>query len=238
MPTRSDDHDHLAWRLTAILLKLNQGEHVVIDRLAEEFGVHPRTIRRDLHERFAFLPLNKEGDGYRMDAAYLGKLTFADIERFAQLAGLSGLFPVLDAQFFRELFDSRIRDTFTVHGHHFEDISHRLADFRLIQQAIIRHQPLRFTYTKTDQTKTVRVHPYKLISHAGVWYLAATDGDQMKAYSLAKISALDPLPETFTPEQRWIDFLAEEESIWLNAKNQGRPIRWAPDNRTHDRIQQ
>ena len=55
MPSNADDHDRLAWRLTAILLKLNQGDHVAPEQLAEEFSVHPRTIRRDLHERFAAL---------------------------------------------------------------------------------------------------------------------------------------------------------------------------------------
>jgi len=140
MPSPSDDHDRLAWRLTAILLKLNQGERVIPEQLADEFGVHLRTIRRDLHERFAFLPLEKDRDGYRMEAAYLGKLTFTDTERFANLAGLQGLFPALDVQLFCELFDSRIQDTLAIHGHQFENVPARVADFRRLQQAILNHE--------------------------------------------------------------------------------------------------
>jgi len=34
MPDPSDEHDHLAWLLTAILLKLNQGARVIPDELA------------------------------------------------------------------------------------------------------------------------------------------------------------------------------------------------------------
>jgi hypothetical protein len=64
----------LAWRLTAILLKLNQGARVIPDELAAESGVHVRTIRRDLSERFAFVPLEKDGKGFRRDAAYQGHL--------------------------------------------------------------------------------------------------------------------------------------------------------------------
>ena len=218
MPPPSDDHDRLAWRLTAILLKLNRGERVVPDELATEFGVHPRTIRRDLHERFAFLPLEKDINGLRMDVAYLGKLSFRDIERFAGLAGLRGLFPALDAQFFRELFDSRIQDTFSVHGHHFEDVKARAADFRLLQQAILNRHVVRFDYTKGDNHKTVDVHPYKLISHAGVWYLAATDAGTIKAYALGKISTISVLEPQFTPEQHLLDMLEEEDGIWLNEK--------------------
>ena len=82
-------HDLLAWRLAAILQKLNQGEWVSVDGLAAEFEVHRRTIQRDLLERFAFLPLEKRDHRYALDPAYLGRITFRDIERFARLAGLA-----------------------------------------------------------------------------------------------------------------------------------------------------
>jgi len=214
----SDDHDRLAWRLTAILLKLNQGERVVPEQLAEEFGVHLRTIRRDLHDRFAFLPLKKEAGRYHLDPAYLGRLTFADIERFASLAGLQGLFPALDTQFFRELFDSRIQNTLTIHGNSFEDLGSRVHDFRTLQKAITRRHLVRFTYRKDSGTKSVEVHPYKLIHHGGIWYLAATDVGTIKAYALGKMDDLVMLEDTYVPEPHLLDMLQEEDSIWLNEK--------------------
>lgn len=218
MPSASDDHDRLAWRLTAILLKLNQGERVVPDRLAEEFGVHLRTIRRDLQDRFAFLPLLKDGSGYRLDPAYLGRLTFTDIERFASLAGLQGLFPATDTQFFRELFDSRIQNALAIHGTSFEDLGHRVQDFRALQRAITQRHIVRFVYHKDSESKTVDVHPYKLVHHGGIWYLAATDTGTIKAYALSKMSDIRVLDVTFTPEQHLLDMLQEEDSIWLNEK--------------------
>jgi predicted DNA-binding transcriptional regulator YafY len=218
MSASSDDHDRLAWRLTAILLKLNQGERVVPDDLAAEFGVHPRTIRRDLHERFAFLPLEKDANGFRMDAAYLGKLSFTDMERFAGLAGLRGLFPALDTQFFRELFDSRIQDTLSIHGSSFEDLGNRVHDFRTLQRAITQRHVVRFDYRKDNQSKTVDVHPYKLIHHGGIWYLAATDAGTIKAYALSKMDALSVLDDLFTPKPHLQAMLREEDSIWLNEK--------------------
>lgn len=211
MPSASDDHDRLAWRLTAILLKLNQGERIVPERLAEEFGVHLRTIRRDLQDRFAFLPLMKDGSGYRLDPAYLGRLTFADIERFASLAGLQGLFPVLDTQFFRELFDSRIQNTLAIHGTSFEDLGDRVQDFRTLQRAIAQHHVVRFVYRKDSESKTVDVHPYKLMHHGGIWYLAATDAGTIKAYALGKMDDLSMLESVFTPEQHLLDMLQEED---------------------------
>jgi len=218
MPSSSDDHDRLAWRLTAILLKLNQGERVVPEQLAEEFGVHLRTIRRDLHERFAFLPLEKDAGGYRLDPAYLGRLTFADIERFASLAGLQGLFPALDVQFFRELFDSRIQNTLAIHGNNFEDLGGRVQDFRTLQQAIAGRHRVRFVYRKDSETKSVEVAPYKLIHHGGIWYLAATDAGVIKAYALGKMDDLVRLEDTYAPEPHLLEMLHEEDSIWLNEK--------------------
>ena len=62
-----DNHDTLVYRLAQILVKLNQGEKLNRHSLATEFGVILRTIRRDLNERFADLPLQKVEGHYRLD---------------------------------------------------------------------------------------------------------------------------------------------------------------------------
>jgi predicted DNA-binding transcriptional regulator YafY len=48
-------HDTIAYRLSQILMKLNQGDHLDPAELAEEFGTHIRTIQRDLKVRMAYL---------------------------------------------------------------------------------------------------------------------------------------------------------------------------------------
>lgn len=211
-------HDLLAWRLCAILQKLNQGERLDVDRLAEEFGVHRRTIQRDLLDRFAFLPMEKNEGLFALDPAYLGRLTFRDIERFAGLAGLIGLFPALDTQFFRELFDTRLQETLSIHGPNYEDLQHRLNEFRLLQQAISQKRNVRFKYTKDISSKIVNVSPYRLINNSGIWYLAAVDADKPKAYAFGKISGLEVSESTFKTEQLITDMLDAEDSIWLNEK--------------------
>lgn len=52
----SDNHDTLVYRLAQMLVKLNQGEKLNPQALADEFGVNLRTIQRDLNVRFAYLP--------------------------------------------------------------------------------------------------------------------------------------------------------------------------------------
>lgn len=213
----SSGHDLLAWRLATILQKLNQGEKLSIDRLAEEFNVHRRTILRDLLERFAFLPLQKVDGLFCMEAAYLGRLSFKDIQHFAALANLQGLFPNLDQQFFRDLFDQRFQDTLIVHTHNYEDISQRGEDFRKLQSAVQQHQALRFQYKKgNEEGKQVEAKPYRMISHAGVWYLCAVNDHKLKSYAFAKISSITILDTYFEPDSETQKMLESDDSIWLN----------------------
>lgn len=116
-------HDTLVVRLAHILIKLNQGESLNPQELAEEFGVTLRTVQRDLNERFAYLPLLKTDNRYHLDPAFLGKLSTRDIERFAGLAGVRGLFPSLSDDFLRDIFDTRFQSVLLVKGHHYEDMA-------------------------------------------------------------------------------------------------------------------
>ena len=90
---RSTAHDTIAYRLTEILLRLNAGQALDPQQLADEFNVHPRTIRRDLNERFGFIGLEKKGDSYILPRTRLGTFSLQDVQRFASLAGLQGMAP-------------------------------------------------------------------------------------------------------------------------------------------------
>ena len=59
----NDIHDTLVYRLAQILIKLNQGEKLDPQALADEFGVTLRTVQRDLNERFAYRPLERSANG-------------------------------------------------------------------------------------------------------------------------------------------------------------------------------
>lgn len=210
-------HDLLAWRLAAILQKLNQGERLDPDELATEFNVHKRTIQRDLLERFAFLPLEREDGRFVLDQAYLGRITVNDIARFAGLAGLIGLFPALDTQFIRELFDSRLQDTLRIHGGSYEDIRSRRNDFRVLQEAISAHKQVSFNYrSQSGETKRVHVAPYRLVNHTGIWYLAATNDGKVKTYAFSRIGMPTTQDETFTSDPDIKAMLDGDDSVWFS----------------------
>ena len=61
--------------------------------------VNLRTIQRDLNVRFAYLGLVKADGRYQLDPIFSGKSQYHDIERFAALSGIRGLFPSLSDDF-------------------------------------------------------------------------------------------------------------------------------------------
>lgn len=217
----SNNHDTLVYRLAQILVKLNQGEMLDPQSLAEEFGVNLRTIQRDLNVRFAYLPLEKIKGGYRLDPAFLGKLSTRDIDRFAGLAGVRGLFPSLSDDFLRDVFDARIQSSFLVKGHHYEDIGGKEGLFRELEKAIVTHHQVSFSYAKAEGVKSYdALSPYKLINNKGIWYLAAQDAEKLKTFSFSKIGQLKILDTTFEAVPHIESQLVEEDGIWLSDQKQ------------------
>jgi len=213
----SDNHDTLVYRLAQMLVKLNQGEKLNPQALADEFGVNLRTIQRDLNVRFAYLPLQKTDGHYHLDPTFLGKLSTKDVDRFAGLAGVRGLFPSLSDDFLRDIFDARIQAAVMVKGHNYENMAGKEAAFRSLEQAIVGRQHIAFDYQKDAGLKSyIGVAPFKLINHKGIWYLAARDGEKLKAFSFAKIENLRILESRFPADPNIDRQLAEEDGIWLN----------------------
>ena len=213
----ANNHDTLVYRLAQILIKLNQGEKLDPMSLAEEFGVNLRTIQRDLNERFAYLPLQKTDGRYHLDPVFLGKLSSRDIERFAGLAGVRGLFPSLSDDFLRDVFDNRLQEAWLVKGHHYENLAGKEQQFKDLERAIAGRLQVAFDYQKLEGLKHYRpASPYKLVNHKGIWYLAALDGEKLKAFSFSKISNVAVLESAFPWSPEIDRRLAQEDGIWLS----------------------
>jgi predicted DNA-binding transcriptional regulator YafY len=212
-------HDTLAYRLSEVLTKLNQGQSLDPQALADEFGVNLRTIQRDLNVRFAGLPLIKTNGRYKMDEAHLGKLTMRDIERFAVFSGVSGLFPEMSGQFLKEVFASNARDAWLVKGHQYEDVRGHRAMFAALEQAIVEKRIVQFRYSKANGDAKLRsaVESYKLINQKGIWYLAAWDDGKLKSFAISRMAALMVDETTFTPRAHIEQDLASSDGIWLGS---------------------
>ena len=209
-------HETLVYRLAQILIKLNQGEKVIPQDLAEEFGVNLRTVQRDLNERFAYLPLIKEDGKYHLDHIFLGKLSTQDIKRFASLAGVKGLFPSLSNGFLSDIFDTRIQSALLVKGHNYENITGKETEFRRLEEAIIGQKNINFSYKKNDTVKKYSLaEPYKLVNHKGIWYLIAKDGDKLKTFTFTKIILVEQLDSQFNADTEVNRILEEDDGIWV-----------------------
>ncbi len=215
------NHDTLVYRLAQMLIKLNQGEKLDPLALADEFGVNLRTIQRDLNERFAYLPLQKTDGRYHLDATFLGKLSTKDVERFAGLAGVRGLFPSLNDDFLRDIFDSRVQDALLVKGHNYENLAGKEQQFKELEKAIIARQQVSFDYRKTEGVKHyATASPYKLLNLKGIWYLAAVDDEKLKTFSFAKLDHVKVLDSAFGWSKAVDDRLAAEDGIWFTETQQ------------------
>jgi predicted DNA-binding transcriptional regulator YafY len=94
----------------------------------------------------------------------------------------------------RSLLNAHIKNSSTllVQGPSYEDLGDKRDLFERLNQAIQERRLIAFTYQKDTGPKTyTAAEPYKLINHAGVWYLAAVDNGQMKAFTFSKIDGLN-----------------------------------------------
>lgn len=229
MSNRKTSAEKTLARLVEILRRLNEGERIDPKALVSEFGVNLRTVQRDLNERFGFLELEKKDGLYAINRARLGHLTLQDVQRFAGLAGLHGLFPRLSTEMLRDILDATRQSALLVRGHHHEDLGESEPAFHQLQQAILSQQVVSFEYRKPEGPKLVAgLRPYKLVSQGGIWYLAATDNGKLKSYAFTKIARLLVGPDTFTPDPAIHQVLAEEDSVWLNLHKTEVVLKVAP----------
>jgi predicted DNA-binding transcriptional regulator YafY len=211
-------HDTLAYRLSQILIKLNNGESFTIIELADEFNVNVRTIQRDIKERLSYIPIQKNGDYYSMESYALGKLNFEDIKNFATLSGIKSLYPLLSNEFITDILNAKLNKAYLIKNQGFEDTSHsQKAWFEQLSAAVVTQRPVSFNYTD----KLREVDPYKLINNNGIWYLLADEKGKLKNFTFSKIKQFDCKDDTkcFTPKKEFLEQIAKNDTNWFSKEN-------------------
>ena len=196
------------------------GHQLSIKDLASEFGVSTRTISRDFDRLNTYLPLLQDAENkrYYLEANYLGKIALKDIHNFAQLSGISHLYPSLDMSFLRELLDSRAQQIYCAKGYSFEDASQFKELFKIIGKAIQEQRQIGFVYKGEPRL----VQPYRLIHHHGSWYLAAVRKNQLRTYRISHIQLTHSPHEypKFIPNQNIVKLVEDDGSIWFGQDKQ------------------
>lgn len=190
-------HERLAYRLSDIIVRLNNGERLDIFELADMYKVSIRTLKRDFQDRLTVLDFSEAGPQfYRLNAKKIGYLDIADIKRFANFASVQDLLPKIDRQFFQE----QLNQSILVKGFAYEDISARTNEFKAINQAITNCQYIEFDYYKISGTGSKRHHlePYHLLNKNGIWYVVGCRHGQTRTFCFTQIANLQVNNKTFT----------------------------------------
>ncbi|MFV5403193.1 WYL domain-containing protein [Acinetobacter sp. 228] len=220
MKGNASTHERLAERLASILTKLNIGHQLNVQELAREFQVSTRTIERDFDRLNSYLPLIQDENTkrYYLEPSYLGRFKLQDIQNFAQLSGISDLYPTLDMSFIRELLDERANQVFSAKGYYFEDAKQFAEHFKLLAGAIYKRQQIELLYS--DQVQIIQ--PYRLIHHHGIWYLAGVIQGELKTYRLSQLQQVKLVfeAESFEHDSEVLKMLTDEDSIWFGRQKQ------------------
>jgi predicted DNA-binding transcriptional regulator YafY len=208
----SKEYDKISTRLAFILRKFNNGDKFTAQELANEFNVNIRTIQRDLNERLEWLPIKKEKDYYSLEFYALGKLTYQDIENFANISGIKSLYPKLTKNFIVDILNNKINKAFLVKSRSFENIDIKTEDFQKLSLSIIDNKQINCNYNDKNRT----LNPYKLVNNNGIWYLVASENDKLKTYTFSKIKNFIFSKNVFEPNSEFISMINNNKLNWFS----------------------
>lgn len=203
-------YDKLAVRLSLIISRLVAGETLNLSKLAVEFGVSVRTLRRDFRERLIYLDLEYHNGNCRL-------LTGENVVRrehvalaFARQSGVAGLFPGLDHRLVNTLLESGIEAPCIVwqpaslmgeaHQGLFQRITSAITGRRRITVLAEGH-------------RCEQLAPYRLISLEGCWYLTGELRGHISVFTLTDIQTISVSNENFTMNEPLLTLISDSEFI-------------------------
>lgn len=203
----------LANRLADIAAMAFSGEQLNIQKLADKYGVSPKTIRRDFERLESVLERCPETGAYQLSQAR-AMFNEQDLVRFIDDIGFKKALPSKVVKFLR----SFINDS-TSECYHFQEQPLE-ADFisslhSSLEIAIKSRRSVSFLY----KDKTRKVEPYLMVYSHGSWYLAALSEGKLKTFSFARIKFLSISKEYFNYDSSVVNQIKDQETIWF-----GQPI--------------
>ena len=186
-------HDRLAVRLSLIISRLVAGETLSVRKLAAEFGVSVRTLRRDFRERLMYLDLEYQSGYCRLRTAGSEMQMVPDVLIFAHRSGLAGLFPGLDRRLVNALLMCDESPCVIVPANPLPSPSGALSFWRLIQAITGRRRVTLIA----EGRRCERLASCRLLIHQQTWYLVAEHEGHIAVFTLDEIHLIQPLQETF-----------------------------------------
>ncbi|MDD2267685.1 WYL domain-containing protein [Sulfuricurvum sp.] len=211
------DYDKILTRLTIILQRLYEGELLSVQDLALEFNVSTKTIQRDFNQRLIRFPIEKQGMKWKMQSGHaITKERSPEealvLEMLGNIAeGIGSEFGVKAKSLFSKLQNNTKNPIYSKTI--IEDISDKLSLFHIIEEAIMESKMVIFNYNG----KLRHVHPYKIVSFEGYWYLYGEEllENKLKTYYFKGIDHLQLTNETFIPNDKTYKILERAINAWF-----------------------
>jgi len=195
-----------------------------VDELAEEFGVHKRTIYRDLG-RLHFFPIECINGVVYLQEDY--EIESPDIDNEELLVAELAFSAIhgLDEQTDKRLHSLRAKMTnplffnpYKIKAEGFESINKDSALLNKIEDAITKKN---FSKVKSNDIIS-DVEPYKVVAFDGIWYLLAKDLEdkKLKTYLISHIQEFRASAQVFANEHRDINKMLENvHTAWYEDGN-------------------
>jgi predicted DNA-binding transcriptional regulator YafY len=224
------DRSVLSYRLFDIVFRLMTGEKLSIKKIANDYHVSVKTIRRDLFER-----LNSNMRVYSLervgtDHVQLAKegrpvLDYTSIDQFFHLIGLDNIIPEHQQrnviQHIKAINKNHETKQIEIVRQDINHSRHHAEKFSLLQQYIAARQIIQIRYLYNQQILTYNLKPYRLLfDKSNIWYLTALHGDRIKNFCLEDIDHIAPYGDTFEHDNKIIDYLKEYTSVWQTQPDQ------------------
>jgi predicted DNA-binding transcriptional regulator YafY len=208
-----------AERLVALLFLLQQRQRATAAELAAALEVSERTVYRDVEALLAAgVPLWTEqgrAGGIRLMAGWRTKLdgltgreaaaifAVGVPELLAEL-GLGSSLTAARAKVLAGLpaelreYASQIADRFHLDAPGWFQHVEETNQLTVVADAVASTRRLRIDYRRGDTAVSRELNPLGLVVKAGVWYLVASLGEDVRTYRVARIQSAKILPEPFT----------------------------------------
>lgn len=201
-------HDRLAVRLSMIIGRLIAGETLDMRKLAAEFGVSVRTLRRDFRERLMYLDLDYHHGRCRLLSG--SRQRELAVMAFARQSGIESLFPGLDGHLVSSFLGGPGESPCLIwQGHSSQTVTDSSVFTRLVNAV----QECRKVTLRVNGCCHTDIAPYRLVLHDGCWYLTGAHHARIIALPLTDIRAVTLHPDTFTPDTTVRDILSRPDFL-------------------------
>ena len=217
------DYDTKLFRRTQIVAKLYNGAKLTHKELAEEFNVSTKTIQRDFTALVTLYPIYKDGHNWKIndDYEFEEQLSVQDDLTLKLLLQASKSFDKSFQNSSSKLL-SRISENISSPIYtkiELENISNKLNEVSLIEEAINQSKQISFSYLKDDDYFEMTIDPYKIVNFDSFWYLVGKRKGNLRRYYLQNIFDAEIEDTTFRKSKKIEDLINNAINIWFDEHN-------------------